>query len=397
MIADHFRNHNLDFQDLPWDQPLIDWPHLCSRLEQVTRGPSRHPVVFVNYSGILYAIKELPPGLAQHEYEILLQMEELRLPCVTPIGYSERSMPRGVSSFLFTRYLEASIPYRSLFMRRDLGRYHQPLLDAMAGLLVQLHLSGIFWGDCSLSNTLFRRDAGALQAYLVDAETAELHPARLAPVLRHHDLEIMLENVDGDLVDLNALGHLPKNFPVCETGASILERYRRLWEEITLDQVINPDERYRIQERIRALNALGFSVGDVEIQNSDQGGRLRMRFFITDRNFYRDQLLSLTGITAGEMQARQMMNEINELKAYLSQMNNRSIPLSESAHHWLETFYQPIIQQLQPLIVHQKAKANIDPAELYCQVLEHKWFLSERAHQDIGHQAAAEDYLHQFS
>ena len=80
-------------------------------------------------------------------------------------------------------------------------------------LLVQLHLAGIYWGDCSLSNTLFRRDAGALQAYLVDAETAEIHPARLSPVLRHHDLEIMVENIDGDLVDLEALGLSTPQFP----------------------------------------------------------------------------------------------------------------------------------------------------------------------------------------
>ena len=73
---------------------------------------------------------------------------------------------------------------------------------------------------------------------------------------------------------------------------------------------------------------------------------LRLRFFITDRNFHRDQLLGLTGISAGEMQARQMMNEINELKAYLSQANNRSVPLSAAAYHWLEHYYQPVIAQL---------------------------------------------------
>lgn len=54
-------------------------------------------------------------------------------------------------------------------MSSSLERYRDHLLDAISGLLVQLHLAGTFWGDCSLSNTLFRRDAGALQAYLVDA------------------------------------------------------------------------------------------------------------------------------------------------------------------------------------------------------------------------------------
>lgn len=393
MNATTFRPDSPDFQDLPWEYPFTEWPKRCQRLEEVQRGPSRHPVVFVNYSSILYAIKQLPPSQAEKEFQRLLKMEELHLPCVIPMGYSEFNTPHGPSSFLFTRYLEGSLPYRSLFMRSNLDRYRDYLLDAMAGLLVQLHLAGVYWGDCSLANTLFRRDAGTLQAYLVDAETAEIHPPRLSPVLRHHDLEIMVENIDGDLVDLEALGLLPPDFPVCETGANVLERYRRLWEEISREQWINPDERYRIQERIRALNALGFSVGDVEMQNYEQGGKLRLRFFITDRNFHRDQLLGLTGISAGDMQARQMMNEINELKAYLSQTNNRSVPLSAAAYHWLEHFYQPVITQLHSLTRREDDIPTNDPAELYCQVLEHKWFLSERAHRDVGHQAAAEDYL----
>ena len=397
MNSSYFLPNSPDFQDLPWDHHLITWPALCSRLEEVQRGPSRHPVVFVNYSGILYAIKELPPGLAQQEYELLSRIEQARLPCVSPTGYSERDTPHGRSSYLFTRYLDGSLPYRSLFMRSSLDRYRNYLLDAMAGLLVQLHLAGVFWGDCSLSNTLFRRDAGALQAYLVDAETAEIHPAHLSPVLRHHDLEIMLNNIEGDLVDLEASGHLPPDFPVCETGEHIMARYRSLWEEISREQVINPDEHYHIQERIRALNALGFSVRDVEIRNSEQGGMLHLRFFITDRNFHRDQLLGLTGISAGEMQARQMMNEINEIKAYLSQINNRSVSLSAAAYYWLEQYYQPVIAQLDVLTRRQGDKAASEPTELYCQVLEHKWFLSERARRDVGHQAAAEDYLRQFS
>jgi hypothetical protein len=397
MNQPYFQINSPDFQDLPWDHPIKEWHGLCSRLEEVPRGPSRHPVVFVNYAGILYAIKELPPGLARKEFEILSQIESLRLPCVAPIGYTDRNTPNGPSSFLFTRYLEASLPYRSLFMRSNLDRYRDPLLDAMAGLLVQLHIAGIFWGDCSLANTLYRRDAGALQAYLVDAETAELHSAPLPPILRHHDLEIMLMNIEGDLVDLEALGFLPPEFPDCETGSSIQERYRRLWEEITCEQVIHPDEHYRVQERIRALNALGFSVRDVEIHNSTQGGLLRLRFFISDRNFYRDQLLGLTGITAGEMQARQVMNEINEIRAFLSQTNNRSIPLSVAAYHWLEHYYQPVLNQLHALPQCEGIGTTADPVELYCQVLENKWFLSEQAHHDVGHQAAAEDYLKRFS
>ena len=367
---------------------MLEWEKCCIRLEELPRGLSRHPVIFVNYIGNLYAIKELPIGVAQLEYDVLEKMEELWLPSVTPVGYVKVITPERETSLVITHYLEQALPYRMLFMQSSLNRYRDHLLDAMAGLLVQLHLAGIFWGDCSLSNTLFRRDAGKLQAYLVDAETAEAHKPRLEPMLRHHDLEIMEENLVVDLTNLAASKDLPPGFPVSATGSSIRRRYRDLWEEITREEIIPAEDGYRIQERIRALNNLGFSVRDFEMQPAENGSKLRFRVFVTDRNFHRDQLLSLTGIEAEEMQARQMMNEIQEIKATLSQLNNRAMFLSAAAYYWLENVFRPVAARLKPLV----GESDSLP-ELYCQVLEHKWFLSERMQHDVGHQAAVEDYL----
>ena len=377
-----------DFLDLPWGLPLSAWPGNCPRLEEVARGLSRHPVLFVNYDGALYALKELPVGVAEKEYGLLLRMQEEGLPCVTPVGHARTATPQGKASVLITRYLDRSLPYRSLFMSSALLRYREHLLDAMAGLMVQLHLAGVFWGDCSLSNTLFRRDAGALRAYLVDAETSEVHLGRLPPTLRSLDLEIMEENVDGDLADLDHAALLAEGVPLSDTGAYIRLRYQNLLEEITCEEVIYPNEHYRIQERIRALNTLGFSVGEVRLEEGENGNQLRLSVVVTDRNFHRHQLVGLTGIEAEEMQARKMMNEIMELKATLSQQNNRSEPLSVAAYHWLEEIYRPTLQLLKPII-----SPKTDQAELYCQVLEHKWYLSERAQRDVGHPAAALDFL----
>jgi hypothetical protein len=380
-----------DFLDLPWHLPLSEWSGQSGRLEEVPRGLSRHPVVFVNYSGALYALKEMPKGQAEKEYNRLLEMEDQRLPAVTPVGHVQTQLSRGPASVLITRYLDRSLPYRSLFMQRGLMGYREHLLDAIAGLLVQLHLVGVFWGDCSLSNTLFRRDAGALQAYLVDAETAEIDPENFSPRLRFHDLEIMEDNVDAELLEMVAGGLVSEGIPIYDTGANIRLRYQSLWEEITREEVINPGERYRIQERIRALNSLGFSIGEVKLEGSEGGEQLRLRVFVTDRNFHRDQLFGLTGIEAEEMQARKMVNEIHEIKAILSQVNNRSTPLGVAAFHWLENRYQPVTAALQSL-----ADQTNDFPELYCQLLEHKWYLSEKAQRDVGHEAAVEDYLQQF-
>ena len=87
------------------------------------------------------------------------------------------------------------LPYRvvALRARPAIPYLGDRLLDALVGLLVRLHLAGFFWGDCSLSNTLFRRDAGALSAYVIDTETSRALPqplrrtAGVRPADRHRE------------------------------------------------------------------------------------------------------------------------------------------------------------------------------------------------------------------
>lgn len=390
----HLRLSSPDFQDLPWGYSLTDWVGRCSRLEDAPRGVSRHPVVFVNYSGTLYAIKELPRQAAEQEYAALVQAEALHLPVVKAIGHGENETASGTSGVIITRYLEGALPYRLLFLRQGFETYRRHLLDAIASLLVQLHLGGLYWGDCSLSNTLFRRDAGALRAYLVDAETAEVAAGPTSPHLRFHEMQIMEENVTRELVELRVNGLLPSiepGVPTVDTGAYIRLRYQSLWEEVTCEDIIAPEEEYRIQERIRALNQLGFSVGDVELTPLESGRQLRLRVEVTDRNFHREQLFNLTGLDAEEQQAQKMMNEIQELRARLPSDPERNLPLSVAANHWMEKIYTPVVNGLRPLVNRQMTSH-----ELYCQLLEHKWYLSEREQRDVGHQAAVEDYLKQF-
>jgi hypothetical protein len=386
------RPGNPDFLKFPWHLPLTAWHTDGVLLEDLPTGHSRHPVIFINEYNQIFALKELPNGAAQREYQALLKMENQRLPCVQPVGYTRTKTKNGPASVLITRYLDYSLPFLALFTADRMVSYRSHLLDAIAGLMVQLHLAGVYWGDCSLSNTLFKRDAGALRAYLVDAETVEIHsPEDISPALRHQDLVIMEENINGDLADLGAEIYLPNQIYLTAAGSYLRLRYQRLWEEITQEHVIYPNEHFRIQERIRALNDLGFSVGDVELFNTRDGDQLRLRVMVTDQNFHRDRLQSLTGIEAGDRQARKMMNEIFETKATLSKEKNRSLPLSVAAHHWLQNIYQPTLELLKTL-----ERPDLDTAELYCQLLEHKWYLSEQAQHDVGHQAACSDYLMRF-
>ena len=390
LLALHIRPGQPDFLDLPWQQPLARWSAHTTRLVEMQRGLSRHEVVFVSYDDDIYAIKELPASVGEREYSLLRELELTRLPAVTPVGYARVRQAGEELSIVITRFLEGSLPYRSLFMQRGLERYRSRLLGTIAGLLVRLHLAGAYWGDCSLSNTLFRRDAGALQAYLVDGETLEIHNT-LSKGQRQADLAIMEENVTGELADLAMIVELPDSLDVYETGRTIIHRYDQLWQEITREEVIAPGESYRIRERVHALNNLGFWVDEIELVPTGDGNQLRMRTIVADRDYHARRLHGLTGIVASDVQARQMLNDINEYRATLSREGNRSLPLSSAAFRWLEEVYRPAVKQIAPLIEEQGAHADVP--ELYCQVLEHKWFLSEHAKTDVGLEKATASYV----
>ena len=54
---------------------------------------------------------------------------------------------------------------------------------------------------------MFRRDAGALVAFVIDVETGELHPS-LTDGQRRTDIAIAVENIAGGLIDLQLGGYL---------------------------------------------------------------------------------------------------------------------------------------------------------------------------------------------
>ena len=385
LVSSSLRTGYPDFLDLPWDRPLTDWAGHTDRLEMMPAGESRHPVVFVNYDGAVFAVKSMSTNLASKEYAALRAMESKRLPVVTPVGLVRTRTEAGEASVLITRYLDHSLPYHQLFLQSMLSRYRSSLLDALAGLLVELHLAGVFWGDCSLFNALFLRDAGRLRAYLVDAETSEVHDT-ISDSMREYELQVMFENVTGGLADLVALGALPADEQIEQTAEAVAQKYRELWEEISREELLVPSDRYRIQERVRRLNALGFSVGEIEL--TPAGDQLKLRVAVTDRSFHRDLLHSLTGLDAQENQARQMMNEIQEQRAYLGEVRGHSTSLSAAGYHWLENVFTPAVKRMQQVL-----PTDEDKSELYMQLLEHKWYLSERAERDVGHEAAVDDYI----
>jgi tRNA A-37 threonylcarbamoyl transferase component Bud32 len=385
-------DHAAGLLTLPWSEPLADWRD--ERLVEIRqRGISRHVVRFVYNDDTLYALKELSERLARREYRLLRALAELGVPAVEVVGVAvDRDGPgRGAEdAILVTRFLSYATTYRAVFSNPRGLQPTDGLLDALVELLVRLHLSGFFWGDCSLSNTLFRHDAGTLEAYLVDAETSEQHP-ELTDGQRQWDVELASERVYGELLDLQAGELLPADVEPTEIAEELGRRYESLWRELTREEILRPEEqRYRIAERLRRLNELGFDADEVELVSTGDGNKLRLKTRVAETGHDSRKLFLRTGIDAGERQARRLLNDMAAFRAWLEQKQGRPVSEVVAANRWLEEVYDPVIAAIP-----EDLRGRLSPAEIFHEVLEHRWYMSEAAGRDVGTSAAAKAYFEQ--
>lgn len=376
--------HDLLF--LPWDVPLEDWPE--ATLVALPRGISRHIVRFVRLHGVVYAVKETVEPIAQREYDLLFELGRRDVPCVDPVGIvAGRTSPDGeeLPAAIITRHLQFSLPYRALFSTTLRPDTMNRLIDALAVLMVRLHLAGFAWGDCSLSNTLFRRDAGAFAAYLVDAETGDIHD-RLSAGQRQYDLSTAEINVGGELLDVEASGRLHPSIDPIATSRQVRERYESLWHEITAPESIGFSERHRLDARVRRLNDLGFDVAELSVVSEEGGSTIRVTPKVVDVGHHSRRLLRLTGLDVEENQARRLLNDLDAYRVHLGPEVDEEF----AAHRWVAEVFEPVTG-----LVPTELRGKLEPAQMFHEVLEHRWFMGERLQRDVSLNEAAEDYVAQ--
>jgi len=371
--------------DLPWNLPLEAWPD--SVIAALPKGISRHLVRFVHLSGYIIAIKETSDAVARSEYEMLRTLQRLDVPCVEPVAViSNRSDDEGkpLNSVLVTRHLKFSLPYRALYSQMLRPDTATRLVDALAALLVRLHIIGFFWGDVSLSNTLFRRDAGAFAAYLVDAETGKLYNG-LSNGQRENDLEIARVNIAGELLDLAAGGRLDEETDPLAVSEGIVAAYRTLWTELTGSESFSSSERWRINARVNRLNDLGFDIDELAIKTDEAGTTVRIQPKVVDAGHHQRRLLRLTGLDAQENQARRLLNDLD---SYTATFDKKDLDEEVAAHEWLARVFEPVIRAIP-----RDLRGKLEPAEVFHQLLEHRWYLSQSENRDVPLAEAVTSYV----
>jgi hypothetical protein len=256
------------------------------------------------------------------------------------------------------------------------------VVDAMVVLLVRLHLVRFYWGDVSLSNVLFRRNAGEFAAYLVDAETGEFRP-ELTDQMREWDLEVGCENVFAELLDLEASGEVNPGVDAEKVVDMLHQQYCLLWDSLTATEKFSTDEIWRIEERIDALNRRGFDVDELDIVT--EGSTVRIRPRVVEAGHHTRELEELTGLVVEDNQARRLLNDLAAFTAYyqLGDLDRATV-----AHRWLTEIFEPIVAMIPP-----DQRDKLEPAEFFHEVLVHRWYLSERAGQSVNLFEVARDYV----
>lgn len=370
---------------LPWSLPLESWPD--DVITALPKGISRHIVRFVTLDGFVIAIKETTDEMAQSEYEMLRQLQKLDAPCVEAVAVIQgRTDDDGdnLPAALVTRHLKFSMPFRALYSQTLRPETAQRLIDSLALLLVKLHNIGFFWGDVSLSNTLFRRDAGSFAAYLVDAETGRIHD-RLSAGQREHDLEIARVNIAGELMDIQAGGKLDSSLDPVETSDLIMNAYDKLWHELNDPELLDQNELWKINARVERLNNLGFDIEELSINTDESGTKVKIQPKVVDAGHHSRRLLRLTGLDTEENQARRLLNDLD---AYAASVADTKLDEEVIAHKWLTHVFEPVILQ-----VPEDLDSKLEPAEVFHQVLEHRWYMSENQNKDVSLAEAVADYI----
>jgi len=371
--------------DLPWNIPLELWPE--DTITALPKGISRHLVRFVTLSDYVVAIKETSSELAKREYDLLRTLQRLDIPSVEPVAViTDRVSDSGeeLASVLVTRHLRFSLPYRAVYSQSLRPETATRLVDALAVLLVRLHIVGFFWGDVSLSNTLFRRDAGAFAAYLVDAETGQLYD-RLSNGQRENDLEIARINIAGELLDLQAGGRLDEDIDPVAISDGIVSRYRTLWSELTGPEQFDQSERWRINSRVERLNDLGFDIEELAIVTDETGTQVRIQPKVVDAGHHSRRLLRLTGLDAQENQARRLLNDLDSFRA---RRGKHDADEEVIAHEWTAKVFEPVIRAIP-----KELKGKLEPAEMFHQLLDHRWYLSQNEGRDVPLAEAVSSYV----
>ena len=360
-------------RELPWTSPLETWQDRGVHLLEIKSGLSRHVVRFVKTQERRFAVKETSSEIAEREFGNYVRLVRLEIPTLVPVGTVKRydetrvihtkvgqQLQEQLTGYLVTELMEKVLPDSFLF-RRGFSRENRiRIWDAVIRLFIQLHSHGVYWGDASLANMLIRFTTEVvpelgkrtqLSAVLADAETVEIRQS-ISDAMRRADVDLFLESMLWTEADLRASGIVRDPLVTKEDQEYVLSSYT---------------DRFAIEQEMRSFEL----VTHIDV----------------------DKLL---GAFDAKGYGKLLLQHIKEHKWYLSERKGGEVSLNDAAEDWYREIFKPVCR-----IFHRYGLLEFFPnktaSTLYVEIMEHKYFMSEREKRDVGLVAALEDYLNRFA
>ena len=90
---------------------------------------------------------------------------------------------------------------------------------------------------------------------------------------------------------------------------------------------------------------------------------------MVDAGHHQRRLIRLTGLDVEENQARRLLNDLDEFRVRVSRLGDDE---EMAAHEWLTRVFEPVVKAIP-----WDLRAKLEPAEVFHQVLEHRWYMSQ--------------------
>jgi hypothetical protein len=152
--------------------------------------------------------------------------------------------------------------------------------------------------------------------------------------------------------------------------------------------VYDSSENYRIEERVRRLNSLGFDVSEIGIQAEEGGRKLRFETHVVEPGHHVRRVFALTGLRVEENQARQLLSDLARFRAKWAEGVGHDIPEDLAARKWLDEKFYGVLEMVPPAL-----RRKMPDAELFHEIAEHRWLMSEQLGRDVGRPVAVDDYV----
>lgn len=133
------------------------------------------------------------------------------------------------------------------------------------------------------------------------------------------------------------------------------------------------------------LNDLGFDIEELAIKTDEAGSTVRIQPKVVDAGHHQRRLLRLTGLDAQENQARRLLNDLD---SYTATYDKQDLDEEMVAHEWLAQVFEPVIRSIP-----RDLKGRLEPAEMFHQLLEHRWFMSQQQARDVPLAEAVTAYV----